>query len=65
MKSNLHSLDRVLRFVLAIAFALLYFGDIVTGTLGLVLVIAGAVFAATGLVNFCPLYKLIGISTKK
>lgn len=65
MKSNLHRLDRVLRFALAIAFALLYFSGTVSGTLGLVLVVAGTIFAVTGLINFCPLYRLLGVSTKK
>ena len=55
--------DRIIRIVLAAVFAYLYFSGTVTGTLGIVLVVLGAVFVLTSLVSFCPLYTLIGIST--
>jgi len=46
-------------------FAILYFTNVVTGTLGIVLVVLGAVFVLTSLVSFCPLYLPFGISTCK
>ena len=49
--------------LLAAIFAYLYFGGIVTDTLGLVLVILGGVFLLTSLVSFCPLYTLFGLNT--
>ena len=55
--------DRIIRVILAAVFAYLYFGGIVTGTAGLVLVILGAVFVLTSLVGFCPGYTVAGIST--
>lgn len=55
--------DRIVRLVLAAVFAYLYFSGTVAGTLGLVLVVAGAVFALTSLVSFCPIYTLLGINT--
>jgi hypothetical protein len=63
MKKNMGTADRVIRIILAALFAYLYFGGIVTGTLGLVLVILGAVFVLTSLISFCPLYTLVGINT--
>lgn len=63
MKKNMGTADRVIRIILAAIFAYLYFGGIVTGTLGLVLVILGAVFVLTSLISFCPLYTLVGINT--
>lgn len=63
MKKNMGSADRVIRLLLAAFFAVLYFTGTVTGTLGLVLVILGAVFLLTSLVSFCPLYTLVGLST--
>lgn len=63
MKKNMGTTDRIIRFILAAVFAYLYFGNVVTGTLGLVLVILGGVFVLTSLVSFCPLYKLVGINT--
>ncbi|HMX04476.1 MAG TPA: DUF2892 domain-containing protein [Chitinophagales bacterium] len=65
MKKNMGSTDRIIRVILAIVFALLYFTNTVTGTLGLVLVILGGVFLLTALVRFCPLYAPFGISTCK
>jgi Protein of unknown function (DUF2892) len=63
MKHNMGSADRIIRILLAAIFAYLYFGGIVTGTWGLVLVILGGVFVLTSLVGFCPLYTLFGINT--
>ena len=57
------SADRSIRILLAAVLAYLYFGGIVTGTWGLVLVILGGVFVLTSLVGFCPLYAAVGINT--
>lgn len=63
MKKNMGTADRIIRILLAAVFAYLYFGGIVTGTWGLVLVVLGGVFVLTSLVGFCPLYAPFGIST--
>lgn len=63
MKKNMGSADRVIRIILAAIFAVLYFTGTVPGTLGLVLVILGAVFLLTSLVSFCPLYTIVGLNT--
>ena len=63
MKHNMSNTDRILRVVLAALFAYLYFGGIVTGTFGIVLVVLGAVFLLTAIVAFCPLYAPFKIST--
>ena len=63
MKKNMGSVDRMIRVVIAIIFALLYFSGTVTGTLGMVLLVLGTVFVLTSLVSFCPLYTLVGINT--
>ncbi len=63
MKPNMGNIDRIIRVLLAAVFAYLYFSGTVTGVLGLVLVILGAVFVLTSLVSFCPLYALVGLNT--
>jgi hypothetical protein len=63
MKKNMGAVDRSIRILLAAVFAYLYFGRIVTGTWGLVLVILGGVFVLTSVVSFCPLYAAVGITT--
>ena len=65
MKKNLHSLDRSIRLLFASVVAVLYFSGYITGTLAVVLGIAAIVLAATSLINFCPLYYMLGISTRK
>jgi hypothetical protein len=64
MKPNLSNIDRVVRVVLAAIFAYLYFGGIVTGALGITLVILGVVFLLTAVVSFCPIYAMFKFSTK-
>ena len=63
MKKNMGSIDRIIRVLLAIVFAALYFTGTVTGTLGIVLMVLGVVFVLTSVVSFCPLYAPFGIST--
>jgi hypothetical protein len=63
MKTNMGTMDRALRAVVALAMIGLYFGNIVTGTLGIVLLVAAGVFLLTSVVSFCPLYTLVGINT--
>jgi len=63
MKKNMGSIDKAVRIILALVFAGLYFGDIITGTIGIVLMVLSAVFVLTSLISFCPLYAPFGIST--
>ena len=65
MKKNMGSIDRVVRILLAVVFAALYFTGTVTGILGIVLLVFAIVFVLTSLVSFCPLYTLFGINTCK
>ncbi len=65
MKTNMGNIDRAIRVVVALVIATLYFNGTLTGGLGLVLILAAAVFVLTSLIGFCPLYALIGFSTCK
>ncbi|HXF85614.1 MAG TPA: DUF2892 domain-containing protein [Anaerolineales bacterium] len=65
MKRNMSNTDRIVRVILAAVFAYLYFGGIVTGGVGIVLVILGAIFLLTSIVGFCPLYAPFKFSTYK
>jgi hypothetical protein len=65
MKRNEASWDRVIRVVLAALFAYLYFAGIVTGGLGILLLVLGIVFLVTAIVGFCPLYSVFKFSTLK
>jgi hypothetical protein len=63
MKKNMGNSDKIVRVLLAVVFAALYFTGTVTGTLGLVLVVAAGIFVLTSLISFCPLYTILGINT--
>jgi hypothetical protein len=63
MKKNMGTIDRVVRIAVALILIALYFTHVVSGTLGIVLLIVAAVFLLTSIVSFCPLYLPLGIST--
>ncbi len=63
MKKNMSTADRVIRMIIAAIVATLYFTNILTGTLGIVLMVLAGIFVLTSLIGFCPLYALIGLST--
>lgn len=57
--------DKAVRLVIAAVIAILFFMDIIAGTLGIVLLVLAAIFFLTSLVSVCPLYMPFGISTCK
>jgi hypothetical protein len=63
MKKNMGSADRIIRVLAAVVLIALYFGNVVTGTLGIVLLVVAGVFIATSLVSFCPMYLPLGLNT--
>jgi hypothetical protein len=65
MKRNESNLDRTIRAVLAVVFGVLYFTGTVTGPIGIVLLVIGAVFLLTAIIGFCPLYAAFKLNTNK
>lgn len=63
MKKNMGNLDRMVRILLSIVFAVLFFTGTVSSALGMILLVAGGVFLATSVISFCPLYTVLGINT--
>jgi len=63
MKKNMGNSDRLIRILLAVVVAVLYFTHTITGTLSIVLMVIAGIFVLTSLISFCPLYTLMGIST--
>lgn len=63
MKKNMGNADRIIRLLLAVVVAVLYFTNVITGTLGIVLLVVAGVFVLTSLMSFCPLYTLLGVNT--
>ncbi|MAB47849.1 YgaP family membrane protein [Winogradskyella sp. MH6] len=65
MKKNMGSLDKGIRIVIAIAIALLYYFNVIEGTLAYVLMALAIVFLLTSFISFCPLYLPFGWNTCK
>lgn len=63
MKKNMGTTDKLIRIVLAVVVAILYYTDVINGTLALVLGILAAIFVFTSFISFCPLYAPFGINT--
>ena len=62
---NMGTLDRVIRVVLAIVVALLYFTGFLSGVVAIILGIVAVMFVLTSVISFCPLYVPLKLSTKK
>ncbi|HIB48938.1 MAG TPA: DUF2892 domain-containing protein [Flavobacteriaceae bacterium] len=60
MKKNMGSLDRMIRIIVAISLAVLYWQGIVEGILAYLLLAVATVFVFTSFMSFCPFYTLIG-----
>ncbi|MEL6812059.1 MAG: DUF2892 domain-containing protein [Bacteroidota bacterium] len=65
MKKNMGTLDKGIRFAAALVIAILYFTNMISGTLAIVLGAVAVIFIATSFISFCPLYAPFGISTCK
>lgn len=65
MKKNMGTVDKVLRILVALAIAALYYFDVISGTLAIVLLSLAGIFILTSFIGFCPLYLPFGISTRK
>ena len=65
LKQNVGKLDRAIRTLFAMGVALLYLFDIISGYLGIGLMLFAIVLLVTSLLNFCPLYKIVGFNSCK
>lgn len=63
MKKNMGTADKIIRILIAALIAVLFFTDVISGTLGIILLILAGIFLLTSLVSFCPLYTIFGWKT--
>ncbi len=63
MKTNMGTVDRIARTLIAATILVLFLTGNISGTLGIVLLVAGGVFLLTSFMGVCPLYNVLGIST--
>ena len=65
MKANVGTIDKIIRITLAALVAILYFTNVISGTIGIILLVLAGVLVLTSLVSFCPIWAIIGVSTCK
>lgn len=65
MKTNMGTVDRVVRTAAAVVIGILLLTGTLSGTVAIVLGIFAIVFLLTSAVGFCPAYYPFGFSTKK
>jgi O-antigen/teichoic acid export membrane protein len=65
MNKNIGPIDRSIRVILALIFAVLIVAKTVVGTMAIVLGALGVVFLLTAAIGFCPLYCPFKLSTLK
>ncbi|MDA8410111.1 MAG: DUF2892 domain-containing protein [Treponema sp.] len=63
MPKNMGTVDRIIRILLAVVIAILFFTNQITGVAAIVLGIIAIIFVLTSLVSFCPLYLPFKINT--
>lgn len=62
---NLSTPDRVIRALVGVGLIGMYAAGVTSGFFGIVLVIAGAVFLATSVLKYCPIYHAFNWHTNK
>lgn len=65
MKKNMGSADRIIRMIIAAIVVTLYITNVISGALGIILLILAGIFVLTSMISTCPLYMPFGISTRK
>jgi len=65
MKKNLGTTERIIRLIIAALILVLHATGVVSGTLGIILLVLAFIMALTSLLSFCPLYHLFKFSTLK
>jgi len=65
MKKNMGLIDRVIRILVAVVVVILYFTNVISGTLAIVLLILSGIFILTSIAGSCTLYIPLGFKTTK
>ena len=65
MKKNMGLADKIIRILIAAVVTILFFTNVISGTLAIILLFLSGIFILTSLLGFCPLYLPLGICTLK
>lgn len=65
MKPNMGNIDKIIRIIIAVTIVALFLTHVISGTLGIILLVLAGIFVLTSFISFCPMYLPFGISTRK
>lgn len=65
MQKNMGNTDRIIRVLIAVVILVLYFTNIISGTMAIILLALSGIFILTSMISFCPLYWPLKINTNK
>ena len=54
MKKNMGMADRIIRLIIAAVILVLFLTNVITGALGIVLLVLAAIFVITSFIKVCP-----------
>jgi len=63
MKKNMGLTDRIIRIGVAVIVGILYYTNVLTGVLGIVLLGVAGILVMTSFVSVCPIYSLFGVNS--
>lgn len=63
MRTNIGTLDRIMRLVMAVVIAVLFFAHQISGTGAIIGLVLASLFVLTSFIKICPLYAVLGISS--
>lgn len=61
MNKNITFPDRSIRLIIAVALTFMAGTKMITGVWAVVALVVAVVFAVTAALNFCPIYRILGI----
>ena len=65
MKKNVGTTDKVIRILIAVTLVVLFFTHVISGVLGIILLVLAAVLVVTSLISLCPIWLALGLNTKE
>ena len=63
MKKNIGNTDKIIRILGAVLIVILYFTNVISGTLAIILGILATLLVITSFISFCPAYLPFNLNT--
>ena len=64
MKKNVGNIDRIVRIIAGLVVAFFVLNGTISGAIGTTLAIVAVLLIGTGVISFCPLYGMLGLSSR-